>query len=214
MASQATSRIYETAGFGRRVSRGPRPAILVVDFSYGFTDTSYPTAADMTAQVVATRRLLDAGRKRSVPIVFTTIGYDEGQARALAWLRKAPGMAALRHGTRLIEIDERLGRRVEEPLLVKAGASAFFGTNLAGLVASWRADTLIVTGATTSGCVRASVVDAVQHGYDVLVPEECVADRASAPHQANLFDMGQKYADVISLDEVLGYIETVQGLLR
>ncbi|MGH6882876.1 isochorismatase family protein [Hypericibacter sp.] len=209
MDSQGTVRIYEKAGFGRRVPRGRKPAILVVDFSYGFTDASYPTAADMSAQVLATRRLLDAGRRRAVPIAFTTICYDEGQVRALAWLRKAPGMAALRHGTRLVEIDDRLGRQEQEPLLVKAGASAFFGTSLASLVASWHADTLVVTGATTSGCIRASVVDAVQHGYDVLVPEECVADRASAPHHANLFDIDQKYADVIPLEEVLRYIETV-----
>jgi maleamate amidohydrolase len=209
MDSQGTVRIYDNAGFGRRVSPGKRPAILVVDFSYGFTDATYPTAADMTAQVGATRRLLDAARARDVPIAFTTICYDEGQARALAWLRKAPGMAALRYGTRLVEIDDRLGRREQEPLLVKTGASAFFGTSLAGLVASWHVDTLVVTGATTSGCVRASVVDAVQHGYDVLVPEECVADRASAPHHANLFDIDQKYADVIPLAEVLRYIETV-----
>lgn len=211
MHQDAASPVYREAGFGGSALRGARPAVLVVDFTYGFTDPAFPTASDMSAAIAATRTLLDAARARGVPVAFTTIAYDECHLATLPWLRKSAGMAALRAGSRLVEVDGRLARRTEEPLVTKLGASAFFGTSLGTILASWRTDTLFVTGATTSGCVRASVVDAVQSGYDVLVPAACVADRAVAPHEANLFDIEQKYADVITLDEGLGYLEGLAG---
>lgn len=201
--------VYATAGFGQPVRRGIRPSIVVVDFSYGFTDPRQPTGSDMSAAVEATRDLLEAAREREIPIVFTTITYDEAHIVSLAWLRKAAGLRALRRGTRLVDIDERLARRAHEPIIAKLGASAFFGTALGTMLTAWQTDTLIVAGATTSGCVRASVVDAVQSGYDVLVPRECVADRAKAPHDANLFDIGQKYADVVSIAEATRYVGAV-----
>ncbi|GAB2983680.1 isochorismatase family protein [Amycolatopsis acidiphila] len=205
----STARVYDQAGFGRRVPRGARPAVIVVDFSYGFTDRAYPTGADMTGPVLATARLLGRARELGLPVVFTTIAYDPGQVGTLAWLRKATGMAALTLGSRLVEIDGRLAPRPEEHLVVKTGASAFFGTALAAYLTSAGADTVVVTGATTSGCVRATVVDAVQYGYPVLVPRDCVADRAPGPHEANLFDMDQKYGDVVDLDDVLSYLGTL-----
>ncbi|MHA6796325.1 isochorismatase family protein [Pseudonocardia bannensis] len=204
-----TDEIYDRAGFGRPVRRGVRPAVLVVDFSYGFTDPQYPTGADMTAAVLATRRLLDAARAAGAPVLYTTIAFDGGQRAALPWLQKAPGLAALRPGTRLVEIDDRVRPADDDTVLVKTGASAFFGTPLPGILAGLRVDTLIVTGATTSGCVRASVVDAVQFGYPVLVPRDCVADRAQGPHEANLFDIGEKYADVVALDDVLDHLRSL-----
>lgn len=207
-ADRLTQEIYRSAGFGQTVRRGPRPAIVVVDFTYGFTDVIYPTAADMSTEIAATRTLLDAARSRSIPVVFTAIAYDESHIGVLPWIRKASGLAALRSGTRLVEIDSRLGRRDNEPVILKLGASAFFGTPLNTILMGWQTDTLIVTGATTSGCVRATVVDAVQSGYDVLVPANCVADRAKGPHDSSLFDIGQKYADVIPLEEALCYIQS------
>lgn len=207
--TETTAAVYERAGFGSPVERGRRPAVVVVDFIYGFTDATYPTGADMSEAVLATSRLLSAARTRGLPVVFTTIAYDPAQTMTLAWLTKATGMAALRKGSRLVEIDERLAPRPDEHVVVKTGASAFFGTALATFLASAGADTLIVTGATTSGCVRASAVDAVQHGYPTLVPRDCVADRARGPHDASLFDIDEKYGDVVDLDEVLTYIEAL-----
>ncbi|GAA1789180.1 isochorismatase family protein [Planosporangium flavigriseum] len=206
MVDPETLATYDRAGFGASVRRGVRPAVLVVDFTYGFTDPTYPTAADMTAQIEATRVLLEAARSKGVPVIFTTIAYDRGQLTSIAWLQKARGMAALEAGSRLVEIDERLSPRDDESIIVKTGASAFFGTPLASVLAGLQVDTLIVTGATTSGCVRASVVDAVQSGYPTLVPRQCVADRAQGPHDASLFDMNEKYADVIDVDEALAYV--------
>jgi len=209
MSERNQAEVYQQAGFGQAVPKGTRPALVVVDFSYGFTDTSYPTAAPMGAQMAATARLAAAMRARDFPVIYTTIAYDPGELDRLAWLRKAAGMRALLRGTRLVEIDEAAGKQPDDPLISKSGASAFWGTRLAALLTSTGSDTVIVTGATTSGCVRATVVDAVQCGFNVLVPRDCCADRAQAPHEANLFDMGQKYAEVCDAAELHAWLETL-----
>lgn len=209
MVDRETDRVYARAGFGGRIRRGLRPAVLVVDLTRGFTEAQYPTGADLTAVVEATGRLLDAARDKRLPVVFTTIAYAPDGRDGGAWLEKVPGLAVLAEGSELVELDPRLRRSPEETLIVKKGASAFFGTNLAALLAARRVDTVVLCGATTSGCVRASAVDSVQSGFPTLVPRECVGDRARAPHEANLFDIDAKYGEVISLDETLEYLATV-----
>ena len=200
--------VYDAAGFGRAVPRGTRPAVLIIDYTYGFTDPeSYPTAANMTAQIEATRRLTDLARAKGFPVIYTVIAYQPGEIGMLPWLRKASGMAALLEGSRLVEVDARTGIRPGDPVITKKGASAFAGTHLATLLTGAGVDTLVVTGATTSGCVRASVVDAVQAGFNVLVPADCCADRAQAPHDANLYDIGQKYGDVTDAADIAGWLE-------
>ncbi|RJE79666.1 isochorismatase family protein [Paracoccus sp. JM45] len=201
--------VYDLAGFGRPVPRGQRPAIVVVDFTYGFTDTQYPTAADMAAPITATRRLTDAARSAGYPVIYTTIAFHPSEVTMLPWLKKATGMAALVEGSRLVQIDHATGIQPDDPVVTKKGASAFFGSSLASMLASAGVDTVVVTGATTSGCVRATVVDAVQSGFNVLVPEDCCADRAKAPHDANLYDMAQKYADVTDSTEMLAWITSL-----
>lgn len=202
--------VYDAAGFGRAVPRGMRPAIVVVDFTYGFTDTQYPTAADMADAIAATRRLTDFARVAGYPVIYTTIAYHPGEIDKIAWLKKATGMAALVEGTRLVEIDAATGIQPGDAMVTKKGASAFHGTGLAALLTGACVDTVIVTGATTSGCVRASVVDAVQSGFTVLVPRDCCADRAAAPHEANLYDMQQKYADVTDAEDILGWMKSLR----
>jgi nicotinamidase-related amidase len=205
-----TERIYERAGFGAPVERGARPAVLVVDLSRGFTEPQFPTGSELSSEVAAARRLIDAARANGAPVLFTTIAYDPGDETSLAWLRKAPGLAVLAAGSELVELDPRLGATGGEPLLVKKGASAFFDTDLANRLRALGVDTLVVCGATTSGCVRASVVDAVQNGFPTLVVREAVGDRAQAPHDANLFDIAAKYGDVISVDDAVVYLSTPQ----
>ena len=209
---EAVGRIYARAGFGAEIERGLRPAVVVVDLSRGFTEARFPTGSDLSAEVGATARVIEAARSAGVPVVYTTIAYEPGDAAgdgALAWLRKAPGLAVLAAGSELVEIDPRIEPRAGEPVLVKKGASAFFGTDLAERLRAEGVDTVLVCGATTSGCVRASVVDAVQHGFPTLVVREAVGDRARAPHEANLFDIEQKYGDVVSLDDALSYLSAV-----
>ena len=200
---------YKQAGFGQRVPRGQKPAIIVVDFSYGFSDTQYPTAANMEKQIAATKVLTDLARSKNFPVIYTTIAYHAGEIEQLAWLKKATGMAALLEGSRLVEIDAATNIQPSDTIISKKGASAFFGTSLAASLTAQHIDTVIITGATTSGCVRASAVDAVQSGFNVLVAEDCCADRAQAPHDAALYDIDQKYGDVTDSEDIYRYLESL-----
>jgi nicotinamidase-related amidase len=191
--------------FGGRAGFGSRPAVLVVDLNLGFTDPDSPLACELDDVLTATRSLLDVARGR-VPVLFTTVVYDAvGEAAAAVFLRKVPALGMLRPGTRWVEIDERLGRRPDEPVIAKAHASAFFGVPLAALLAG--RDTLVVCGASTSGCVRATVVDAMQHGLSPIVPVECVGDRSPRAHDQALADIGGRYGDVLPLGEVARALE-------
>jgi nicotinamidase-related amidase len=211
MGDQEIREVYERATLGQSLGLGRHPAVLVVDFSCGFTDPDCRLGADMTAQIEATRRLLDAARAKGLPVVFTTIGFERGGRDAGLWPRKAPALLDLELGGRFVEIDPRLERREDETVIVKKGASAFFGTNLASILVSQGVDSVILCGATTSGCVRATAIDLLQYGWPAIVPRECVADRAAGPHEANLFDIQAKYADVVSLEEALEYVQSVPG---
>jgi len=208
VADEQTRRVYERARMGGRLGLGERPAVLVVDFSCGFTDPECPLGADMGAEIEATRRVLEVARGRGFPVIFTTIAFEENLVDGALWVRKVPSLGELRLGSRWVEIDPRLERREEETVIVKKGASAFFGTNLSAILASLGVDSVVLCGATTSGCVRATAVDLLQHGYPALVPRECVGDRAAPPHEANLFDIQAKYADVVSLEEALERLES------
>lgn len=205
--------IYDARGFGGRQGAGERPAIVVVDLIEGFTNPASPLACDADVAVQATRSLLDAARAASVPVVFTTVSYtDDDLERAAMFVAKAPALATLRPGSPWVEVDARLARRPEEPLLVKLFASAFFGTGLDDLLRASARDTVVVTGASTSGCVRATAVDALQYGYRVLVPREAVADRAGDAHDASLRDIDAKYGDVISVGEAVAAVERAAPL--
>jgi nicotinamidase-related amidase len=183
--------------------------MLVVDFSCGFTDPECPLGSDLSHQVEQTKRLLEVARGKDLPVIFTTIGFEANLRDAGLWLQKAPLLAELQLGSRWVEIDSRLGRLPNEPVVLKKGASAFFGTNLTAILISQQVDTVILCGATTSGCIRATAVDLLQNGFPTLIPRECVGDRAQEPHEANLFDMEAKYADVVSLEQALDYLESV-----
>lgn len=198
--------VYEAAGFMGRYRRGSRPAILVVDLILAFTDTNHPLGADLDHVIESNVKLLTCARECDVDVMFTTIEYTEATIDRAVWRQKASGLDDLERGSRWVEIDPRLGRKPGELVVTKQFASAFFGTNLASTLVALQADTLIITGASTSGCVRASGVDGMQHGYPTLIPRECVGDRDSRPHEASLFDLDAKYADVLPLDEVLDYL--------
>ena len=196
------------AGFHGRAGFGRRPALLVIDVNLGFTDPASPLVCDLDEVVGAIRRLLGDARRASVPVVYTTVSYDEGdKVTAAAFIDKIPALLTLEAGSRWVEIDPRIAPEPGEPVLNKLFASAFFGTALSSLLASNGCDSVIVTGASTSGCVRATVVDAIQHGYRPVVPREAVGDRNPAAHDANLYDIDTKYADVVSCDEVVAHLE-------
>ena len=198
--------IYARSGIGGRVGLGERPAVIVVDFQNGFTDPACPVGGNLDEVVSATASLLEVARGRGLPVAFTAVEFQEGQRDRLVWLHKMPGLASLVAGSRWCEIDERVKPAPGEPVYGKQAASAFFGTSLLSFLTSAGVDSLIVTGCVTSGCVRATVVDAVSWGYRTVVPAECVGDRATAPHDSNMFDIESKYADVESLDTVIAML--------
>ena len=194
-------------GFHGRAGLGSRPALVVVDVNVGFTDPESPLVCDLDDVVEAIRRLLEAFRESDLPVAYTTVSYDEAARRtAGAFIDKVPALLTLEAGSRWVEIDPRIAPLGSEPVFNKLWASAFFATPLASFLAAGRADSLVVTGASTSGCIRATVVDALQHGYRPTVPREAVGDRNPAAHEANLYDIEAKYGDVVSLDEVLASV--------
>jgi nicotinamidase-related amidase len=203
--------VYAKAGLGAGVTLGSRPAVLVIDFSCGFTDPECSLGSDCTEAVEQTKRVLDAARAKGLPVIFTTIGFDASLKDGGLWMQKVPSLADLQIGGKWVEIDPRLEPREDETIVMKKGASGFFGTNLAAILVSQGVDSVVLCGATTSGCVRATAVDLLQNGWPTLVPRECVADRAQAPHEANLFDIQAKYADVVSVEDALAYLESVPG---
>lgn len=205
---------YQRIGMGQSAGFGERPALLIVDFCYGMTDPESPVGADMTKAIEATRRVQAVCREKGLPVVYTTVRYTKGCREGGAFIRKLPSLRIFEEGAgNWSEIDERIPPLENEPVIIKKFASAFFGTNLASYLTAERVDTVIVTGSTTSGCVRASALDALQSGFTVVVPRECVVDRAEGPHEANLLDLNAKYADVISLEETLQYLSSLPSHL-
>ena len=195
-------------GFHGRAGFGGRPALIVVDMSVGFTDEASPLHCDLESVVAAIGRLAESCRAAGLPVVYTTVAYGEADRETAAvFIEKVPALLVLEPGSQWVEIDPRIAPAEGEPVLSKYFASAFFGTTLASLLASAGCDTVVVTGASTSGCVRATALDALQHGYRVVVPREAVGDRNPAAHEANLYDLDTKYADVVALDEVLAYVD-------
>jgi len=195
-------------GFGERGGFGRSPALIVVDMTLGFTDPESPLGSELDGPVEAIQKLLEAARRAEIPVVFTTVAYRESdKLTAAAFIDKVPALLALEAGSRWAKIDPRIAPRTEEPVLNKLFASGFFGTGLSSLLTSARVDTLIVTGVSTSGCIRATVVDALQYGFRPVVPREAVGDRNPDAHEANLYDVDSKYGDVVSVEEALEYLE-------
>ncbi len=199
-------------GFHGRAGFGQRPALIVVDVNIGFTDPASPLACELEGVVEGIRHLLGEARRAEIPVIYTTVSYSERDRQtAAAFIDKVPALLTLEVGSRWVEIDPRIAPRPHEPVLNKLFASAFFETPLASLLAAADRDSLIVTGASTSGCVRATVVDALQHGYRPIVPREAVGDRNPDAHEANLYDIDAKYGDVVSVDDVVAHLEELAG---
>jgi maleamate amidohydrolase len=194
--------IYEQQGFARRIGIGAAPAVVIVDFVIGFTDPAHFGGGNIAPAIARTVDLLALARRRGWPVAHTRVVYADDGSDCGGFTRKVPALTRLTEASPLSQIVPELTPAAGELVLRKHNASAFFGTELAGWLAGRRVDTLFVAGCTTSGCVRATVVDACSHNFRTTVVEDCVGDRALAPHEANLFDMRQKYADVMSLAEI------------
>ena len=199
---------YCDRGPSPRVGFGQHPAILVVDMVNAFTQADAPLACPLDSEIEQIKRILGIARRRKVPVIFSTVMYGS-LIEAGVWIKKVPAgvIKLLGEGSELVEVDPRLKRRASESLLVKKYPSCFFGTDLVSRLIYQKVDTLIIVGCATSGCVRATAVDACSHGFHTIVVAEAVGDRAIAPHIANLFDIDAKYGDVVSVEDTLKYLK-------
>jgi maleamate amidohydrolase len=188
-------------GRAPRVEAGRAAALLLVDFARGWTDPVSPLALPCAGEVMVAGRLLAAARERAAPVVFTTVAYDEADLDTVLMLRKTPRVRQMRTGSRLTEVDPRLAPRGGELVLVKKHASAFFGTPLLPYLVARGVDTLLIGGVITSGCVRASAVDAAQHGFRALVVSDATTDRSPEARAAALKSVDELYGDVVDCAE-------------
>jgi len=194
--------------WGQRIGVGRRPALLAIDFMQAYTTEGAPLfAPGVVSAVEESRELLACARRTGIPVIHTHIRYHAGHfADGGLWVKKAPVMKDMVAGNPLAAFCPPVAPLADEVVLSKQYASAFFGTALAPLLVAQGIDTLLMIGCSTSGCIRASAVDAVQHGFRAMVVRECVGDRHPDPHEANLFDIDSKYGDVVHKREALDYL--------
>ena len=201
--SNDLDRDYETAGFGARLSWGRRPALIVVDFCMAYLDPASPLYAGVEAARDSAARLLSAAREAKIPVLHSEVRFKPGGADGGIFYRKVPALRAFDAGSPLARPPAALAPRADEIVITKQYASAFFGTSLASTLTSLGVDTLVIAGVSTSGCVRATAVDACQHGFVPFVCRDAVGDRDPRPHEANLFDLQAKYAEVVGESYIL-----------
>lgn len=210
MASAADNSLIDNYSgvWGNRIGFGRRPALLVIDFMQAYTTEGAPLfAPGVVSAVDSSVALLATARQVGIPVIHTNIRYHAGHfADGGIWVKKAPVMKDMVEGNPLAAFCPQVAPLATEVVLTKQYASAFFGTSLAPMLVALGIDTLLLAGCSTSGCIRASAVDAVQHGFRTIVVRECVGDRHAGPHEANLFDIDSKYGDVVSKQEAIDYL--------
>ncbi|MDE0236158.1 MAG: N-carbamoylsarcosine amidohydrolase [bacterium] len=203
MTDDGLAEDYRQAGFSNRLGFGEHPALVVVDFCHAYLDPDSPLYAGVEDARESCIRLLAAARSAQIPVVHTRVEFQPGGADGGIFFRKVAALACFVRGNPLGEYGKGLEPADDEVVVVKQYASGFFGTSLASTLTSLGVDTLIITGVSTSGCVRATALDACQHGFVPIVVRDACGDRDQRVHEANLFDLDAKYADVVSEQEVL-----------
>ena len=192
--------------FDGQLEFGKNPALLIVDFVMAYLDKASPFYAGAEDALASNERLLAAARSTGIPVIFTNVVYQDGGSDGGLFYKKIPALSVFVAGSRLGAFPRSLAPQDGELVISKQYASAFFGTSLASILASQNIDTLIITGMSTSGCVRATALDALQYGFAPFVVREACGDRHMAPHEANLFDLQAKYAEVISEQEAYAFL--------
>jgi maleamate amidohydrolase len=200
-------KVYQRQGFGAGLGIKGRVGLLIVDFVNGFADPAVFGGGNIRDAIAVTTRVLAEARRRKWPVAHSRIVYADNGSDATIFSAKVPGMQTLKEDAVISHIVPELTPVDGELVVRKTVPSAFFGTGLTPWLVQHRVETLLVAGATTSGCVRASVVDAMSYGFRPIVLSDCVGDRAIAPHEANLFDMGQKYADVRTFADFMSELD-------
>lgn len=194
------------SGFDGHLPFGDRPAVLIVDFVMAYLDPASPLFASAERALASNVRLLAAARTAGVPVIFTRVEYSPGGANGGLFYRKIPALSVFDAGSPLGEFPASLQPVVGEDVVTKQYASAFFATPLSAILKDRRIDTLLITGMSTSGCVRATALDALQSGFAPFVISDACGDRHAAPHSASLFDLQAKYAEVISEEQAIEFL--------
>jgi maleamate amidohydrolase len=197
--------------YENRIGFGKRPALLLVDFVQAYFEPSCDLYAGVEEALSSAIRVRDEARAANVPVVYTKVVYQKNALNGGRFFQKAKPLRHFLEGSPMGAWPARLDVGENELVVSKQYPSAFFGTSLASTLTTWGIDTLLITGLTTSGCVRASCVDACSHGFIPIVVREACGDRHAAPHEANLFDMNAKYADVVSEQDALAYLAAHRG---
>jgi maleamate amidohydrolase len=207
MSNAALRQQYDAAGFGGRVGWGTRPALLVIDMARAWVDPAQQLGSDLSGVMRNIQTLLRVMRADEMPIYFTTMAYGTPAEIGGVVSRKLAHLDKMIRGSERVALDPDLGRLPTEPLIEKPRASAFYGTHLLDMLIAERVDTVIVSGCSTSGCIRATCESAFNYNLHVIVPREAVGDRSASAHEANLFDIDARYADVVPLTDVLDHLD-------
>jgi len=201
---------YARANYHSAQNWGRRPALLLIDFAQAYFDDAYPLFGGEGCQKALSNaaRLAPAARKAGIPVIFTEVKYLPGGLDGGAFYSKVPALSCFDAGADSQRLADGLSMEADDILITKQYPSAFFGTSLDATLRWLKVDTLLLTGVTTSGCVRASCIDSISYGFVTLVVSDAVGDRAEGPHEANLYDMSAKYADLLSTEDALHYFST------
>jgi nicotinamidase-related amidase len=203
---------YAAAGFGQGLPLGQRPALLMIDFARAYFAPESPLYAGVEGARDTAAQLLDTARQQAVPVFHTRVEYQPGGADGGVFFQKIAALKVFETGSPLGAFESPLEPAQGETVITKQYPSAFFGTDLAARLKAAGIDTLVICGLSTSGCVRASAVDAICHGFVPVIVREGVGDRLASVHEANLFDLAAKTAEIRSLDEIIFYFEGLAAL--
>lgn len=206
MAADSLDANYARAGYHNRLGYGARPALLMIDFAEAYFEPTSPLYAKVEATLAAALRVRGAAQQAKIPVILTRVLYCRGGIDGGMFFRKTPPLACFEEGNPLGGWARGLVPDADDVVVTKQYPSGFFNTNLAAMLTALQVDTTLITGVTTSGCVRATCVDAVSSGFRPIVVREAVGDRAPGPHEANLYDISAKYGDVVGEDEALAYL--------
>lgn len=200
---------YARAKYHSAQQWGQRPALVLIDFAQAYFDPSQPLFGGEGCQTALDNaaRLAPIAREAGIPVIFTEVKYSPGGADGGAFYSKVPALSCFDAGTDSQRLADGLSMEADDILITKQYPSAFFGTSLDATLRWLQVDTLLLTGVTTSGCVRASCIDSISYGFVTLVVSDAVGDRAQEPHDANLYDMSAKYADLLTTEEAITYLQ-------
>ena len=205
------SAAHQGPPFGGKLGFGKTPALILIDFVRAYFDHTSSLYAGVDDALVSALRLRDLARRSGTMIIYTRVQYQADGSDGGTFFKKVPALQNFVAGSPMSEWAIGVYPANNELVITKQYASAFFGTSLAATLTANRIDTVILTGLTTSGCVRATCVDAVSHGFIPIVVSDACGDRHEDPHNANLFDMSAKYADVVSEADIHSYLNQVRG---